>query len=301
MADFFGPICDSIKFAVGCAAFGYFWDTGNKLREEYKERIRRNLNRFSSEDNLASLFLPLFDRLFDPNGTGRPRFWRSVLASCLVLSVLSIVWALLWPERAAGVFSVWETPSLLIMIVPLAVGINLIGDIFSLWETRFVVGRMAVSRGSCQAVLLLADLVATMLIYGAGLVFGTFLWIALLMILLEEIPSLGEIGEIGEIGEGVFDLVHSALNVLIVDRGLMFCGPGEMDFLSIFFYTTLFTSVWVFMLGIKLWPLFTWLSGSVLNINSRPIGALMTIGGVFLGFLVAVLRYVSRMFQSGAC
>lgn len=159
---------------------------------------------------------------------------------------------------------------------------------------------MAVSRGSCQAVLLLADLVATMLIYGVGLVLGTFLWMALFMILLEEIPSLGDIGTIQE---AVFDLVHSVLNVLIVDRGLMFCGSEQMDFFSIFFYTTLFTSVWVwvFMLGIKLWPLFTWLSGSVLNINSRPVGALTTIGGVFLGLLVAVIGYVSRMFQSGAC
>lgn len=303
MADFFGPICVGIAWAVGCARGGYFFDKENRLREEWRERIRRGLNRASSEDNLASLFLPLFDRLFDPNGTGRPRFWRSVLASCLVLSGLSIMWAFLWPERAASVFSVRETPSLLIMIVPLAVGINLIGDIFSLWETRFVVGRMAVSRGSCQAVLLLADLVATMLIYGVGLVLGTFLWMALLMILVRGLGGMGEIGEIGEIAEGVFDLVHSILNVLIVDRGLMFCGPEDMDFISIFFYTTLFTSVWVwvFMLGIKLWPLFTWLSGSVLNINSRPVGALMTIGGIFSGLLFAVIGYVLRMFQSGAC
>ena len=297
MADFFGPICVGIAWAVSCAAGGYFFDKDNKLREEWRERIRKGLNRASSKDNLASLFLPLFDRLFDPNGTGRPRFWRSVLASCLVLSVLSILWTLHWPERAADAFQEWSPPILLIWIVPFAVGINLIGDFFSLWETRFVVDRMAVSRRSCQAVLLLADLVATMLIYGVGLVLGAFLWIALLMILSGEIPSLGEIGEI------VFGFVHSALNFLIVDRGLMFCSPEQMDYFSIFFYTTLFTSVWVwvFMLGIKLWPLFTWLSGTVLNINSRPVGALMTIGGIFSGLLFAVIHYVSRIFQSGTC
>lgn len=126
MADFFGPIYAGITCAVSCAAVGYSLDRGNKLREEFRERIRRRLNRVSSEDNLASLFLPLFDRLFDPNGTGRPRFWRSVLASCLVLSVLSLVWAFRWSERAEVAFSAWTTFSHVIMIVPFAVGINLL-------------------------------------------------------------------------------------------------------------------------------------------------------------------------------
>ncbi len=74
---------------------------------------------------------------------------------------------------------------------------------------------------------------------------------------------------------------------------LLFSANSDGDVFVIFFYTTLFTSVWVwlFMLGGVLWPLFTWLRG-VLRVDKFPVGSAMAIGGVFGGLVVTALGYV---------
>ncbi len=74
---------------------------------------------------------------------------------------------------------------------------------------------------------------------------------------------------------------------------LLFSANSDGDVFVIFFYTTLFTSVWVwlFMLGGVLWPLFTWLRG-VLLVDKFPVGSAMAIGGLFAGLVVTALGYV---------
>ena len=159
MIDLFSPIYIGAGFAASCLAFGYFWDSGDKLRGEFRDKVRKKLKHTLLKDNLASLFISFFDCLFISNETGRPRLWRSVSASCLVLTIILCIWAFCWPERAESAFgSIFEPDPLAelypaaldwpdwIAVVATGVGINLIGDIFSLWETRFVMGHMAEDR-----------------------------------------------------------------------------------------------------------------------------------------------------------
>ena len=116
-------------------------------------------------------------------------------------------------------------------------------------------------------------------------------------------PDILNLDVIFRVFENSFILPQMAFDVLVVDQGLLFCSAEPNDFLSIFFYTTLFASLWawVFMLGTKLCPLFVWLAGDVLDIDSHPVGAAMTIGGVFFGLMIIISGYVWRLFQSGAC
>ena len=301
--DFCWPICIGAAFAWACSRFGYFWDKDDKLEPALRERVRQTLDRVFPADDSAGLFLSFFDNLFDPGGTGRPSLTRSVLASFLVLIVLAVAWALSWPGRAESIFTdlvegtLRELLDSIMILTLLAVGTNCIGDFFSLWETRFMMGRVAIARGRRRAILLLSDLVATVLIYGSGVVFGSLLFMAFAELrAFEYIPSLSVIIL------HILTVVFIVFDTLVVDQGLLFCDP-ENDFLSIFFYTTLFTSVWawVFMLGIKLWPLFARMLRETLNVNQYPVGSAMTIGGIFIGLVISFVGYVWKLFQLGTC
>ncbi len=80
---------------------------------------------------------------------------------------------------------------------------------------------------------------------------------------------------------------------------LYFGADTAYDLIAACFYTTLFTSVWVwiFMLGGVLWPLFSWLS-NVLAVDKYPVGSVMAIGGVFLGLAVTAGGYLRMSITS---
>ena len=166
--------------AVG--SFGYFMD--NKLDDAFRSKMRPKLTRVPPEadatgdDDWPSLFLAMFDRLFDPKGEGRPRFWRSALTSMLVLTMLSVAWAVLLPERAGpAVDSIRSSWLVVVVAFGFGVAINVVGDFFSLWESRFVIGRMATAPGAIRkAAFLLLDLIATVAIYFSALAFPYLLY-----------------------------------------------------------------------------------------------------------------------------
>lgn len=282
--------------------------------------MREKLRRVVPEGNLVSLFLLFFNRLFDPNGTGRPRFWRSVLASCLVLTIVSIAWAIREHERAGHVstslMNLSETclalPKWTSFILPFicASMINFIGDFLSLWETRFVIGHMANAQGRArQAVFLLLDIVATVLIYGIFLALGAFLmfWVFFCSaqareLSLECLAGLCKITELEKFSNssgpagiiaGILGFVFSTFSRLIFDAGLFFSSTEPTDLFAIFFYTTFFTSVWLwaFILGIKLGSLRAWL-GYKPDVDKYPVASAMLIGGVLSGLLITVVGYV---------
>ena len=142
-----------------------------------------------------------------------------------------------------------------------------------------MIGRMATAPGAIRkAAFLLLDLIATVAIYFSALGFPILLF---------------DWGFGGDLARAV-DTVDTMFGNLITKGGFLFShGFSGNDIFAIYFYTTLFTSVWVwlFMLGGVLWPLFTWLRGA-LRVDRFPVGSAMAIGGVFGGLVVTALGYV---------
>ncbi len=147
MADaptWWGPLAAGVSFTVATIGFGAALEL--LLIEEIRSKVRDKLMRVSQmADNWPTLFLAMFDRLFDPKGKGRPRFWRSAAASMLVLAALLVAWAILLPERAGFAISYLESKDVVWLIVLFVIPINFVGDFGSLWESRLVIGRMAVT------------------------------------------------------------------------------------------------------------------------------------------------------------
>ena len=283
------------------AAFGYFWD--KKLSADFRDQVRQILLHALREHNLGLLFAVFFDRIFSTTPTSRPSFTRSVFASWVILAILLGSWASYAPHRFFGTWSHVESVAyglptwpLIASVFCFAVAINVVGDFFSMWETRFIVGRIATSPGQFLIVWLLLDLIATITIYAASYVLGISIMILLYSLVFDDMTWLA--------AKIFFDhYLFSVLDQLVIQRGLLFCPPpSDVDLFVIFFYTTLFTSVWiwVFMLGIKLWPICRKLSW-ILDVENYPVGSAMTIGGVLIGFLVTISLFTWQIFEAGSC
>ena len=279
------PLIVGGSVALGIAEGGYRWD--RRLSSSDRDRVRDRMKQFVSQGNLADLFLGPFDRIFHPTDTGRPRISRAAMASCLVLGAFLFLGALYWVGDDSNAFAIITDPSVfpgwsgIFAAMAFAIGTNLVGDIFSLWETRFILGRMADAPPRFQAPFLLLDLVATILIYCIGLVLGAY--IALVFELFQGYTTLERILNPSFVYGWIELSVTETYSKLIVDKGLLFLGPrNSYDLLSVYFYTALSTSIWVWMffLGIKLWPSLSRV-GRLLDVDRAPVGVAMTIGGLF--------------------
>lgn len=297
MVEWWGPIAAGAGVTGAVGSFGYFMD--NKLDDAFRSKVRDKLTRATpkgiaaGDENWPSLFLAMFDRLFDPKGKGRPHFWRSAAASMVVLAALLVAWAILLPERAGQVISVLGSDSFIVvlLIVLFVIPINIVGDFGSLWQSRFVIGRMAVTPYTInKTAFLLLDLIATVGIFVLAFALGAFGAVYLASVFASIFDS--EVMYLGSLiiaSNELFDFVTSGRLL----GSLLFSSDLLLDLFVIFFYTTLFTSVWVwlFMLGGVLWSVFTWLRG-VLSVEKFPVGSAMAIGGVFGGLVVTALGYV---------
>ena len=297
MADFISAIYNGLKGAFGIyltlLSIGVILD--QFYPKEDKRKLTDRLNGvFGDEISLVSLFLPLFDRIFDPNKTGRPRFLRSVMVSLIALVIISVIWWSFHPQRASETLdrAIVDWSYLGISLLLFAISINLIGDFISLWETRIVIGRMATAGNSKrQAIWLITDLILTVMIYSLGLVLGLLL---LGIFTGDTDPS------------GFKSLLLSPVYLFIelfFRGGLIFSCSAEIitDPFSIFFFTTLLTSVWVwiFMLGNTLWPLLRKIHHKG-NVEEYPVLVSMVVGGAFLFPIIAVVLAIIRLFFSSS-
>ena len=308
MPDALTPLGWGIFVASALTAGGYFWD--ERVTPEIRDNVYKTLKKILSKD-ITTVFVAAFDRIFDPHAQGRPLFWRSVCASCLAMAAVTLVWMSRLSENTPGpvAYAAEHGPLALWSAVIVYGGTNFIGDYFSLWETRHIVGLMETTGPRKRILLVLLDIVATTSIYCASLVVGLF--VGVLLGALEPLVR----------GQGVmtflafqepywgaaWDLfgcrVWAALETVAVGGGISLCDNKPGSFYGIFFYTTFLTSiwVWVFMLGIKLWPLFAWLEGTVLNVRKHPVGVAMTIAGLAIGAVMTPVGVVMSLFRLGGC
>ena len=298
MTDFLVPVCIGAVFIVVFASLGYVMD--GKLHPALRADVRNALNRGKQRRSAISLFLAVFNRLFVSGATGRLSLGRALLALAVVLLIMLTGWAVVLPERAGVVFDYqlgWLDS--IIMLFGILVMTNIIGCFFSLWETRLVAGWMAAADTPGQAGLLLLDVIATLLVYCAGLLIGILIHPATYSELPGMLQEFDGVGEVIHAFLSSFDLQNSG-------KSLLFCLPDDgfldlrlvNDLLSIGFYAALLPSawLWIFLLGIKAWPLFKWLGG-VLHSDRYPVGAASTLGATLIALAAMTTIYFLQQQQ----
>ena len=299
MTDYLVPVYIGATFILVYALLGFVMD--GKLLPAVKTDVRNALNVSQQGRGGVNLFIAMFDRMFDPAGRGRPCLGRTLLALAVVIFLMLVGWATALPERAENIFdyqSGWLGS--ILMLSGILVMTNVIGGIFSLWETRLVAGWMAVAGAPAQACLLLLDIIATLLVYGAGLFIGFLIHPATHGVLLETLQDIDSVS-------GFMNAYFSSSNLLYVGKSLLFCPPDDgfldlrfvNDLLSMGFYAALLPSVWLWasLLGMKAWPPFKWLGG-VLHADRYPAGAATTLGATLIALAAFVLVYGLQLHQT---
>ena len=237
------------------------------MRDSAKTVLYEIMNRriFQNRE-LASQFREIFDTVFCVSERGRPRIRRSFLASYMVFSLIAGIWVICYPSRPLVVLS--NLP-ILIGIGASVILVNPFGDYLSLWQTRFIVRYLESASRLRSVVLIIIDFVLTTGIF--FLMAGV--WIFFLFI------STGAIGYTPGAYFYFFQLVCRFTSICRDLGMIMVDASAYNDILFILYCTTLFTSVWIWLLssGVILWPLFKWIN-KVFEVEKHPLGTAMTIG-----------------------
>ena len=219
----------------GCGIVGLFWKADDAFSKEFKEDVSlclQCLDVKSSLQHWPGHFVALFDWWFGAKHLTWRCFWRSSVASLLSVALLTFIWRMLRPsewDRVIGDIGFW----LLIAFTALgAVIYNLLADYISLIETRYIIGRMSTGK-SCTALLffMVLDVVLTVAIFlFCFLLFGT------LFVMFQSLSSIG---------------IYDAIKRLFVDAPETLTFSGDNQNLAIYFYSTFFTSVWIWLYAIS--------------------------------------------------
>ncbi len=336
--------------------FGFFLDS--KRNRKNKSKLTKILRgEFpSGASNLAKVFVNYFDRFFDPDGTGRPNFRRSCVASCIIFGLASPVFLspfvldmfeidkdILAPrspiETTEPSLENDELPNadnpfialvraietlhriiLILFFILAAYTTNFIGDFFSLCETRIVIRVMETARKKTYfAILLILDLFVTVSIFSIGLLAGHFFLLVSMntgMALADDSEDIysrlfnaAVLGECVEMLGDSVEFTKYILHSMFLEGGI-FSPWDELinGMIGAILFTSLFTSVWlwVFMVGVIVWPVFSWLS-EWFDIDEHPMGTVITCGitiltmvGGFLVLLLWLLDWVTRIIH-GTC
>ena len=270
------------------SVFGFLVDS--KISEEYRSKTRDLLNQISPKTWPTS-FLALYDAIFRSSGNGRPRVVRSVSASLLTVTIIAVAWGVRQPTAVGSLVEAARGETLRVFtILAFALACNLVVDYLSFWETRLVISRIAkTQRSAWRAALVLFDLLATVAIFLVGL----FLALAAGLAALHNPEDSDQFQNIAS--PLLYEIGHS-YSMLIEGGGIMFAGNEDTRVFGVLFFSTLFTSVWVwaYLIGIFLWPMLTFLK-RLFNVEKYPVGAAMTIGGVFVALVTASLTLFSAV------
>ena len=258
--------------------FGRFLDA--ILRDEIKTSISCRLRRATFDNrDVSNLFRITFDHVFDTRKYGRPRIIRSFLASYLFFVFLAIGWAIIYRDRVS-IIDGWENLTAILVFIFV---VNPIGDFFSLWQTRIVVGYLAESQKERYILpLLVADIVFTILVF----VIAATLWRRLLGIFIYLL---------GYQTGGMFYLkeLYRRYTFTCTGTGMVFTDATTYnDIVFLILFTTMLTSIWlwVFVIGTLLWSTFAsihqWVTigwiHRFLNVEKYPVSIAMALGSLVI-------------------
>lgn len=166
-------------------------------------------------------FIETFDGVFGDRHLTWRCFQRSCVASMVAVFVMTVVWVVLNPSSCQQ-FLLYKGTDAFRMIFILALVFNLVPDYISLLETRWILRKVAQASMKELIILIVLDAILTGVIFFSGV--G--------IIILIYSVNTGE-------GIGVCTLLE-VLNAFILFRG------SEIP-IGILFYSTYFTSVWLYL------------------------------------------------------
>lgn len=271
----------ALVFALGASSKGaWFLFSKAEIVVTSQKRCQvswwlRQLDPANAMERWPKTFAAIFDSVFGERHLSWQCIWRSCVASLIGVGILTLIWASIYPDQ-----EIWLT------VVLGAVLFNLVPDYLSLLETRYVLRWMGTKPSTGRICALLAfDIVVTGVIFFfmAVLIFV----LANILITSWNIPS-------DPILETISYTVALAWELLV--PGFRLSSPDFLDGPSfgIFFYSTYFTSLWVWLYPLSgivlrlLYPVVI-LMQRHLDIDNKPIRSLGFVASVItpLIFLVA--------------
>ena len=275
------PILDGLTMFLAISFFGHYVD--NILTDPTRRKSVCDLLHRINRNSWPEHFLHVHDIVFLPTPKGRPRVSRSLIVSFMTLLVVFLAWVF---SDFANTTSSLE--GLAIVFILYALSFNMLMDFVSHWETRIIIVLMAkTKRAWIRVLFLLLDVVASIMIFLVGLVLGTLIFVAVLVLLGGSSLDDTYIGTVSMTVQEVF-----------FSYGWIFLDDSGLNFFGVFFITTFFTSIWIwaFLLGVSLWPFIIWLK-SAQDPKAHPYRVVMTIGGVCIGLAVALSQYFIMLWR----
>jgi len=203
-------------------------------------RWLKNVKLEGTPTTWPSTFVDVFDSIFGKKHLSWHCFWRSCVASLIAVIVVTSVWGVLRPKHFAGFFvdlRILLFSDVLLFFYGLAlVLLNLFPDYVSLLESRYIIRRMSAVQHSPGRILslLALDVVLTVSIFLAAL----FLFVSTVVYYF------------GGTAEAVLGFYALAIDDILSHGVFLSSERGSLSW-GIFFYSTFFTSVWVWLYALS--------------------------------------------------
>ena len=293
-----------VAFIIGFVAFLRSCYALDEILPEVFTNVASRVLEPSAKTRAAiSFFLTCFDKLFWSSSKQRPLFWRCAGFSCLVYLAVLCSWAVLltdftkpisflvalaYPLEVAHMHLIKKSIlSNLGVVFCLLLSVNVVGDYFSLWETRWILNKLKANRSIfCAAILWFFDILATLAIYVVSLTFGVIL-VKVFSVIVQWPMHL-------MIYKNAADFWTFITFTFGLTTMLLPLTPG-FNILSIFgFLTTFSTTLWAVMaiIAMNTWS-FLRLARFLPRPDERPFGALTVAATALLFLLLVVLVIVT--------
>ena len=242
-----------------------------------------NLNLTSRLANWPAAFAAIFDHVFGEDHLSWRCFYRSCIASVVSVAIVTLIWGALRPEEIMLLIRSHVLSFELWLFFSFAIAFNVIPDYFSLLESRYVIRWMA-TRSSILWILvfLIIDFAATLAIF--------------LMV-----PGVAVVAVIVLAKGFTFSAIEQLLEMFWrgLEQASLHSGGAGFP-LGIFFYSTFFTSVWVWLYAVSgtgirlLGRLGVGISSlkKLLDIEEKPIRSLGFVSMLLVTVVFVVVPFV---------
>ena len=284
-----------IEAWIGIAGFVWvLFERADKVaKDEAREsasRFLRNLEVGKSLNEWPRQFCQVFDTVFGEKHISWRCFLRSAIASLISVILIFILFSIFKENILTGAIVDNSEPTsserMFRVISFVFVGgalYNILPDYISLLETRFILHKLRNQQSVFQIIFFLSiDIAASIAIFLVPLI----ITVMTMNIAIEGLES--------------FEETFTFQSILELSSGTIFV-KGEIGLLSIFFYSTFFTSIWIYLYVLasstitflsKLQKPWLWLRDNFLDIDSKPILAM----GWIASMIVTVVFLVSIPF-----
>ena len=236
----------------------------------------RNLPAATMSASWPATFARVFDRIFGSRHLSWQCFLRSAVASLISIVIVTLIWAAVRPSEMKSFIAAESIVFVLGAPILSGLVVNVVPDYASLLETRFVIGRMKNCDSRAVIAWLLFDTIASaaifMLPYAAFIVIISYL------------------ADDTSIADSVVRILRDVPEYILPLHAKTDSLPD-----GVFFYSTFFTSVWVWLYAVAGFALrLTQAVGvgashltAVLDVEQKPLRSLG-----FVSNLLVTLAYV---------